>query len=362
MIPSGSDRALLRAFPLSIDIVVPCYDEAAALPISTPTIIDFMRSAIAKNGAGDCKLRVLLVDDGSRDHTWDVICDQAQRDSEVVGIRLARNYGHQNALLAGLSHAAAVVVISLDADLQDDPKAMEAMIEQYRNGAEIVFGVRERRTTDTVLKQVTAIGFYRIMNMIGVRLIYNHADYRLMSQKALQALLRYDEVNLFLRGVVPTLGFRTAIVSYARTARVAGGSSYSLRKMVSLALTGLLSFSSLPLRLIAVAGFVASLTSLGIAFWVLFSALCEFKHNVPGWALVLLPMSLFGSLQLLSAGIIGEYIGRIYLEVKRRPRFIIDDIVEGRRFEQSDTAQELVSATPGEGGHLQKPLGELAID
>ena len=342
MIPSVSNRVLSRAFPPSIDIVVPCYDEAAALPISTRTIVEFVRLVIAKNGFGDCKLRILLVDDGSRDLTWDVICDQARRYPEVTGVRLARNYGHQNALLAGLSHAGADVVISLDADLQDDPKAMEAMVEQYRSGAEIVFGVREQRATDTVFKRATAVSFYRIMNVIGVRLIHNHADYRLMSRKALQALLRYDEINLFLRGVIPTLGFRTAIVTYARTARVAGETSYSVRKMVSLALTGLLAFSSLPLRLIAIAGLVASLTSLGVAFWVVFAALFESTHNVPGWASVLLPMSLFGSLQLLSAGIIGEYIGRIYLEVKRRPRFIIDDIIEGCQFERSEVAQELV--------------------
>ena len=347
-IPSMSNGVLLRAFPRSIDIVIPCYDEAVALPKSTPTIIDFMRSVIAKNGAGECNLRILLVDDGSRDHTWEVICDLARRYPEVTGLKLARNYGHQNALLAGLSHAAAVVVISLDADLQDDPKAMEAMIAQYRSGAEIVFGVREQRATDTVFKRATAIGFYRVMNLIGIRLIHNHADYRLMSQKALQALLRYDETNLFLRGVIPTLGFRTGIVKYTRRARVAGETAYSVRKMMSLAVTGLLSFSSLPLHLIAIAGVFTSLTSLAIAFWVLFSALLDSKYIAPGWASVLLPMTLFGSVQLLSVGIIGEYIGRIYLEVKRRPRFIVDVVVEGCPFEQSEAAQERDCGARGE--------------
>ncbi|WP_294534563.1 glycosyltransferase [uncultured Rhodoblastus sp.] len=333
--PDVLEQSPVRAFPGSIDIVVPCHNEAEALPLSTPTVIDLMRSLIARNGANDCRLRLVLVDDGSRDRTWEVIKDQARQFPEVTGIKLARNFGHQNALLGGLSRANAEVVISLDADLQDDPKAMEAMIEKYRHGAEIVFGVREERATDTVFKRSTAVGFYRIMNALGINLVHNHADYRLMSRKALRVLLEYNEVNLFLRGVVASMGFKTAIVEYARSSRVAGSTSYNIAKMLGLALTGLLSFSSLPLRMIAVAGFFASLLSLFIALWVLFSALFERQYIVPGWASLLLPISLFGSLQLLSAGIIGEYIGRIYLEVKRRPRFILDDVVDGRRLDGS---------------------------
>lgn len=320
----------LKEFPASIDVVVPCCNEEEALPISVSAIVNFLRSVIADNGAADrSRLRVVLVDDGSRDRTWEVICNEIERHPEVMGVKLARNYGHQIALLAGLGHSDAEVVISIDADLQDDLTAMAEMIARYREGADIVFGARAERSTDTPFKRATAVAYYRIMNAIGISLVHNHADYRLMSQKALRALMEYEETHLFLRGVVSSMGFATATVTYARAPRVAGETSYTLRKMLSLALTGLFSFSSMPLRLIAICGFISSIVSFGVAIWVVFSAIFRPQYVVPGWASVLLPISLFASLQLLSAGIIGEYIGRIYLEVKRRPRYLVDEIAYG---------------------------------
>jgi glycosyltransferase involved in cell wall biosynthesis len=324
-----------RKFPASIDIVIPCYNETATLPITAPAIIEFLQMVIASEGAS-CRLRLILVDDGSRDETWETICGLTREFPEVTGLKLARNYGHQNALLAGLAHSDADVTISIDADLQDDLAAMGKMIDRYRDGAEIVFGVRAERTTDSLFKRATAIGFYRFMKAIKIDLVHNHADYRLMSRKAIQALMMHDEANLFLRGLISTMGFSTTTVTYARTPRIAGETSYTLRKMIGLALTGLLAFSSIPLRLIAITGFFASLVSLGVAFWVIASTIFDRSYIVPGWASILLPISLFASLQMLSAGIIGEYVGRIYLEVKRRPRFLVDHVESAGQRDQPD--------------------------
>lgn len=317
-----------RNFPASIDIVIPSYNEAATLPITAPAIIEFLQMVIASEGAS-CRLRLILVDDGSRDETWATICGLTREFPEVTGLKLARNYGHQNALLAGLAHANAEVTISIDADLQDDLAAMGSMIERYCEGAEIVFGVREERTADRLFKRATAVGFYRFMKAIKIDLVHNHADYRLMSRKAIEALMRHDEANLFLRGLISTMGFSTAVVTYDRAPRIAGETSYTLRKMIGLALTGLLAFSTIPLRLIAITGLIASLISLCVAFWVIASTIFNRAYIVPGWASILLPISLFASLQMLSAGIIGEYVGRIYLEVKRRPRFLVDRVESG---------------------------------
>ena len=328
MTSTDTQSPRVREFPSSIDVVVPAHNEEKTLAISTPAIVDFLRKVIAANRAS-CRLRVILVDDGSRDMTWEVICAETRTHPEVTGLKLARNYGHQSALLAGLSQSNADVAISIDADLQDDVSAMAHMIERYREGAEIVFGVRERRSSDTYFKRTTAAAFYRMMAVLGTELVHNHADYRLMSRKALQALREYDEANIFLRGLVSSMGFATEIVSYARTPRVAGKTSYTLWKMISLALTGLLAFSTTPLRLIAVVGLVSSLASLSLALWVIASAIFRSAYIVPGWASILLPISLFASLQMLTAEIIGEYVGRIYLEVKRRPRFFVDRIVAG---------------------------------
>lgn len=317
-----------RSFPTSIDIVVPAHNESSTLPISAPAIITFLRDFCTAAGA-PCRVRLILVDDGSRDTTWETIAALTQTHHEVTGVKLARNFGHQAALLAGLVQSVGDVVISIDADLQDDLTAMAQMIERYRDGAEIVFGVREQRQTDTFFKRATAKGFYRFMTAVGIELVHDHADYRLMSRKAIEALLQYNETNLFLRGLVSTMGFPTAVATYTRAPRVAGETSYTLRKMLSLALTGLFAFSSFPLRVIAILGLVASAISLGVAFWVIASVIFDHAYIVPGWASLLMPLSLFASLQLLSAGIIGEYVGRIYLEVKRRPRFLVDRIETG---------------------------------
>jgi polyisoprenyl-phosphate glycosyltransferase len=325
--PEGC-QARSRQFPASIDIVIPCHNEAESLPISVERIVSYMRMLTKASNKPNSQFRVVLVDDGSSDRTWAVICAQSIAYSEVAGIKLARNYGHQHAVLAGLDNSHAEAVISLDADLQDDLTAIKPMVDRYMDGADVVLGVREDRRSDTIFKRAFAGGFYRLMAAMGIKLVDNHADFRLLSRKALMALLQHHEVNLFLRGIVTSLGFQTATVPYARARRIAGKSSYTFGRMLGLAVTGITAFSSAPLRLIALAGLLSSLVSLGVAGWVTYVALVHPEFVIPGWASLLLPISLSASLQLLSAGIIGEYVGRIYLEVKRRPRFLVDQMVE----------------------------------
>lgn len=351
-----AQKSRLREFPSSIDVVVPAFNEEKTLPISTPSIIEVLHDLVSSNRA-ECRLRVILVDDGSPDTTWEVICAETRKHPEVTGLKLARNYGHQSALLAGLNHSDADVAVSIDADLQDDLGAMARMIERYREGAEIVFGVREERSSDSFFKRATAAAFYKMMGALGVSLVHNHADYRLMSRKALLALREYEEANLFLRGLVSTMGFATQSVPYARTPRIAGKTSYTLTRMLSLALTGLLAFSTAPLRLIAVAGLISSLVSLGISVWVIALAIFRSAYIVPGWASILLPTSLFASLQLLTAGIIGEYVGRIYLEVKRRPRFFVDRIATGFEQNKECVDRAMVAAQSSVEPDLPPPRG-----
>lgn len=309
----------------SADVVVPCYHEEQALPETAPRILAFFRALVADPSNGLARFRVLLVDDGSKDATRDVIEGLASREPEIEGVMLSRNFGHQAAMLAGLSITDADVVVTMDADLQDDIEAVRAMLSAYENGAHLALGVRSDRSADSAGKQGSANAYYRLLSLMGIETIPNHADFRLMSRTALAALLQYREVNLFLRGLIPTLGFPVVLVPYKRQARELGETKYTLRKMLRLALDGITSFSVLPLRVIAALGAAIFIgTIIAILYFLVIWATHEGSF-VPGWASTVLPMLLLGGVQLLSIGVLGEYVGKIYLETKRRPRFIIQE-------------------------------------
>ncbi len=308
----------------SADIVVPCYNEQEALPITAPKIIAHFRKLVSDPSNQLASFRILLIDDGSRDQTWSIISGLSAANPEVEGIKLARNFGHQAAMLSGLSAATADVVISMDADLQDDIEAIDAMLAAYENGAHLALGVREDRTSDTAAKRGTANLYYSVLALLGVNIIRNHADFRLMSRRALSALLEHKEVNLFLRGLIPMLGFPVVLVPYTRKHREAGETKYTLRKMVRLAIDGITSFSVAPLRFIALLGGVVFVISVLLGTYYLGERLFTPERTIPGWASTVLPLLFLGGLQILAIGILGEYIGKIYLEVKRRPRFIVE--------------------------------------
>lgn len=312
--------------PPTLDIVVPCFNEEEVLP-ETARQLGVLLDAML--GAGSITAgRVVFIDDGSRDRTWALIEALHRADPRLGGVKLSRNRGHQNALLAGLDAATADVAVSIDADLQDDPAIIAGMVDAYRGGAEIVLGVRSDRGTDSAFKRVTGQGFYRFLHAMGVEVVYDHADYRLMSRRALTALAGYSETNLFLRALIPQLGFTVATVPYRRAERFAGESKYPLRKMLAFALDGVTSFSTRPLRLITLLGFLVSTASFGLGLWALFIAVFT-RDAVPGWASTVVPIYLICGVQLLCIGIIGEYIGKIYFETKRRPRFIVDRVLGG---------------------------------
>lgn len=307
-------------------IVIPCYNEEEVLPITAPLFLKKLEELIEGEiiSAGS---KILFINDGSKDKTWEIICSISETNPHFSGISLSRNRGHQNALLAGLMHAKdnCDITISIDCDGQDDIDAMDKMIGEYFNGAEIVYGVRESRKSDSFFKRSTAQGFYKFLNFMGAEIVYNHADYRLMSSKALDALACYKEVNLFLRGMVPLVGFKSTSVFYERRERFAGKSHYPLKKMLALAFDGITSLSIKPIRFVTLLGlFVAFISFIGIIWSIILVAM---KHTVSGWASTVSIICFLGGIQLLSLGIIGEYIGKIYLEVKARPRYIISESV-----------------------------------
>jgi glycosyltransferase involved in cell wall biosynthesis len=307
-------------------------------------VIQEKMSSFVENASFGLKsFRLILVDDGSKDATWSVIEHLRQTATNIVAVKLSRNFGHQAALIAGLAQVESDACVSLDADLQDDIDAVGEMLRSFESGHEICLGARSDRQMDTALKRGTAATYYRVLSLFGARIVENHADFRLMSRRALQALLNYRESNLFLRGIVPALGFKTAIVSYSRKARRAGETKYSLQKMLSLAVDGITSFSVVPLRLVAVMGAIVFAMARMVAAYVLTVRLLDPAQAVPGWASTVLPLVMIGGLQILSVGVVGEYVGKIYMEVKRRPRFI----VEGKR---------------GVGTCSQTPSGEAVED
>lgn len=304
-------------------IVVPCYNEEEVLPETNSRLLALMASMrgsglISENSA------IYYVDDGSRDKTWKLI-SQFNADSPYVhGVKLSRNQGHQNALLAGLFSAEGEAIVSIDADLQDDINVIKDMVRLYNEDNEIIYGVRSSRKSDTFFKRVTAQLYYRILMSMGVDIVFNHADYRLMSRRVIDCLRQYSEVNLFLRGIIPKLGFRTATVYYERTERFAGESKYPLSKMLALAAEGITSFSVMPLRFITWLGFFVSLGSLFMVVWILIGKFAM-QSTIPGWASSVLPIYFIGGIQLLSIGILGEYLAKIYMEVKQRPRYFIEE-------------------------------------
>ena len=306
-----------------IYLVVPCYNEEAALPVTAEKLHEKLSQLMHEEKISPDS-RIVFVDDGSKDETWRSIAALHEEHSVFQGIRLSRNCGHQRALLAGLMtvRSRCDAAISLDADLQDDINAIDEMVEKFREGCEIVYGVRRDRTSDTAFKRGTAQTYYKMMRAMGVELVYDHADYRLMSSRALEELSGYEEVNVFLRGIVPMLGLRTAEVYYSRAPRMQGESKYPLRKMLAFAFEGVTSFSIKPIRMITFLGVSIFLVSLAMLVYVLIRHFLG--YTVVGWTFLAVSMWGIGGLQLLSIGIVGEYIGKIYLETKRRPRYNVE--------------------------------------
>jgi len=306
-----------------IYFVIPCYNEQEVLPI-TAEQLRIKYDQLLQSGLIAESSRILLVDDGSKDRTWQIISQLHQKDSRFQGVKLSRNRGHQNALLAGLMTARSFcdAAISLDADLQDDINAMDAMLQKFQDGCDIVYGVRSDRETDTVFKRCTAQGYYKFMSGMGGELVYNHADYRLMSRRALDGLAEFGEVNLFLRGIVPMIGYRSDIVTYARKERLAGKSKYPLKKMLAFAWEGLTSLSIRPIRMITILGTLIFLVSIGMLIYSVIRH--AMGATITGWTSLAVSIWAIGGLQLLAIGIIGEYIGKVYLETKSRPKYIIE--------------------------------------
>lgn len=310
--------------PPQLWLVIPCYNEEQVLPRTAPLFLDEL-ATLAAQGLISEDSRILFVDDGSSDSTWQIITALNNQDSRFQGIRQSRNRGHQNAVFAGLMVAKhhADITVSIDCDGQDDISAIGQMVEQYRNGYDVVYGVRSSRATDTFFKRSTAELFYKLLNSLGADVVYNHADYRLASKRVLEAFANYHEVNLFLRGLFPLVGFSHTIVEYERHERVAGKSHYPLKKMLALAFNGITSLSVKPIRLITGFGAFVSFVSFVAVIWAIVTALTG--NTVSGWASTTSIICFLSGVQLLSLGIIGEYIGKIYLEAKRRPRYIISE-------------------------------------
>ena len=307
-------------------VVVPCYKEEEVLPETAKRLKEKLMK-LAGQGKISEKSRILFVNDGSKDRTWEIIEKLHNEDSIFSGVNLSRNRGHQNALLAGLMTAVqdADMMVSMDADLQDDINAMDRMIDAYHEGYDVVYGVRSCRRTDSFFKRFTAEAFYKLMKAMGVDIVFNHADYRLMSRRAVEGLAQFNEVNLFLRGVVPQIGYSWTTVEYERARRFAGESKYPFKKMLAFALDGITSFSIKPLRLILLLGGLIFVCSIFALLWALVARLTG--HTVSGWTSLMCSIWMIGGIQLLSLGVIGEYIGKIYGEAKARPRFIIEKIL-----------------------------------
>jgi polyisoprenyl-phosphate glycosyltransferase len=310
----------------TLNLIVPCYNEEEVLPETSARLLALLDKLIRTGTVSEAST-LTFVDDGSRDRTWSIIETLHAQGRRVRGIKLSRNRGHQNALLAGLLTAPGDVLISLDADLQDDIEAIPRMLDEYRCGAEIVLGVRHKRDTDTLFKRFTAQAYYRILRAFDVEICPGHADFRLMTRRAIEALRGFQEVNLFLRGIIPLLGFPTAVVEYERHARFAGESKYPLHRMLALAFEGITSFSAAPLKWSTHLGAIVSVTSLGFGIWALFVRMLT-TLALPGWTSTVVPMYFLGGVQLLFLGLIGGYVSKIYSETKQRPRFIIERILD----------------------------------
>lgn len=316
-------------------IVIPCYNEEEVLPITSGMFLEKIKELTAA-GKIDDKSRILFVNDGSKDRTWELIEKLAREDEHYIGISQSRNRGHQNAVLAGLMEAKDVcdITISIDCDGQDDINAMNEMVDAYLDGCEVVYGVRSKRDTDTFFKRFTAEGFYKILNWMGAEIVFNHADYRLVSSRVLQEFSNFEEVNIFLRGMFPLVGFKSTSVYYERHERIAGESHYPLSKMLALAFDGITSLSVKPLHMIMGLGCgIAFLSFIGVIWSVVVVLMGK---AVPGWASMISIMCFIGGVQLICLGVLGEYIGKTYMEVKHRPRYIISERTNEEEQEQSD--------------------------
>ncbi len=305
-------------------IVIPCYNEEAVLPLTAPLFLDELKKLISTSRISDSS-KVLFVNDGSKDQTWQMIRDLSEKDRHFIGISQSRNRGHQNAVLAGLMEAKDIadITISIDCDGQDDISAMTQMVDKYLAGAEIVYGVRKKRDTDTFFKRFTAEGFYKLLNILGAEVVFNHADYRLISSRVLKELSKFEEVNIFLRGMIPLVGFEDACVYYDRKERMAGESHYPLRKMLHLAFDGITSLSIKPISMITGFGFLVSIIGFIGIIWAAGNALLG--NTIVGWASTVCIICFLGGIQLLAIGVIGQYVGKIYMESKHRPRYIISE-------------------------------------
>ena len=310
---------------LVLAVVVPCFNEQEVLPETNRRLLDLL-DRLKSLGLISESSSLQYVDDGSRDGTWPLIQSLTAADSRVHGIKLSRNCGHQAALMAGLLTVEGDAMVSIDADLQDDVAVIELMVREFIAGYEVVYGVRDSRVTDTVFKRQTALLYYGLLRRIGVDLVHNHADFRLLGRRAVEALREYGEVNLFLRGVVPLIGYKATSVKYERAERFAGVSKYPLRKMLAFAIDGVTSFSVVPLRLITLVGLGISILSFAMIVFVLYATLVK-QTVIPGWASSVVPVYFLGGIQLLAIGIIGEYVSKIYMETKRRPRYFIEQQV-----------------------------------
>ncbi|MEI6101573.1 MAG: glycosyltransferase family 2 protein [Eubacteriales bacterium] len=308
-------------------LVVPCYNEQEVLPETSTRLLAVLDNMVQNKLANDDS-RILFVDDGSKDTTWSLITKLSEEHKQIMGVKLSRNRGHQNALMAGLMTAKefADVTISLDADLQDDLGVLPEFMTNYYDGCDIVFGVRKDRSTDTAFKRGSAQSFYKLLKAFGVEVVFNHADYRLMSKRALESLAEFGEVNLFLRGIVMQIGYKTAKVEYDRGERFAGESKYPLSKMLQLAFDGITSFSIKPIRMITVLGMIIFLVSIAILIYSLI--VNAMGHTVTGWTSTMISVWILGGLQLLAIGVVGEYVGKVYMETKKRPKYIIEKIVK----------------------------------
>jgi polyisoprenyl-phosphate glycosyltransferase len=318
-----------RDYKVILGLVVPCYNEEDALPETVGRLTGLVNNLVSSGQISETS-RVWFIDDGSRDRTWDLIEGYARSGLPICGLKLSRNQGHQNALLAGLFNADGDVLVSIDADLQDDINVIEIMVNHFRDGADIVYGVRKDRSSDSAFKRTTAHVFYRVLALMGAHTIHNHADFRLMSRRSVDALREFPETNLYLRGIVPLIGFRYMVVEYDRAPRLAGDSKYPLKKMLGLSLNAITSLSAMPLRFISLLGLAVSAGSVAGTVWALWVAMFT-DRALAGWASTVLPIYFLGGLQLLSLGVIGEYVGKIYIESKRRPRYLIDRIVHPQR-------------------------------
>ena len=307
---------------MKLGIVVPCYNEQEVLQETAKRLLELVCRLRAEHKiSGDSK--IIFADDGSNDRTWSIIEELSRTTPEIAGIKLSRNRGHQNALIAGLFTADGDALVSIDADLQDDINVIADMVDQYHRGTDIVYGVRKKRENDSFFKRVTAQTFYKVISLLGAESVYNHADYRLMSRRAIESLKQYRESNLYIRGIVPLIGYKSSIIHYDRSERFAGESKYPLKRMIGLALDAVTSFSVVPLRLITLIGFSVFLGTMLISAWIIWIRLFT-DRAVPGWASTVLPLYLIGGIQILCIGVLGEYLGKVYSEVKARPRYIIE--------------------------------------